>query len=153
MKDMLENGGNPASHFEWWQKASQVSGSDRSVHEMEVLCRTLHAMATVDQLNVPSLTSAEMLCRRIALIKEAHRVSPDAPDYSASDYFMGWGARKMGATVAPAITASVATAISSDAAVAKEARKAREEKVLRGASKKKKGKGKGKDPPADGADG
>lgn len=142
MKDMLTNGGDPRQHSEWWLRAARVPEGDRSGYEMEVLTTVRFAMATIDQLNVPALTSGELLCRRVALIKQAHRISPSAPDYSSSDYFMGWGSRRSGATIPPHLAQHVAEQLRSDAAIAKEARKAREEKVLKKA-KSNKGHGKG----------
>jgi hypothetical protein len=140
LKDMGTNGGDPRLHFEWWLRNSKLPDGDRSSYEMEVLCMAVYAMVVIDQLNAPSLTCAEVMMRRIAVIKEAHRLSPSSPDYSASDYFMGWGMRRSGATIDPALTSSVADQMRADAAVAKEARKAREERVLKSA----KGRGKGK---------
>ena len=39
MKDMLENGGNPVLHFERWSRLSHVADGDRSLFEMEVICK------------------------------------------------------------------------------------------------------------------
>ena len=122
-------------------RTANLPAGDRSVYEHEVLCRVFDSMLCVDQLNVPALHSAELLCRRLQLIEEAHRVSPSAPDYSAADHFMGWAARQHGATVAPHLREHVATNLRGDAAIAKEARKAREEAAA--GRKPKKGGGKG----------
>ena len=150
LKDMESNGGDPVQHYEWWHRVSKLPEGDRANYEMEVLCRVLFTLATTDQLNLPALSGAEMLCRRISLIKEAHRVSPSQPDYSASDYFMGWGSRRAGATLPPQLTSHVAEALRNDAAIAKEARKAREEQVLRRVKKTDKKGGKGHAAGADG---
>ena len=93
-KDIAENGGNPKAHVEWWARHSKIPEGDRSSYEMEVLGAVVYAMGCIDQLNLPALTSAELIFRRMALIKEAHRLSPSSPDYSASDYFMGWSGRR-----------------------------------------------------------
>lgn len=95
MKDMLTNGGDPRQHHEWWLRAARVPEGDRSAYDMEVLTTVLFCMATIDQLNVPALTSGELLCRRVALIKEAHRISPSAPDYSSSDWVGGLAAAEL----------------------------------------------------------
>eukprot|EP00439_Symbiodinium_sp_Y106_P042201 s2740_g5.t1 len=88
-------------------------------------------MLTVDQLNAPVLQSAELLVRRMQVIREAHRISPSAPDYSAADLFMGWKYRKSGQGVDAGLAAHVATELKNEAAISKEARKAREEADLR----------------------
>eukprot|EP00929_Paragymnodinium_shiwhaense_P054062 TRINITY_DN27096_c0_g2_i1.p1 TRINITY_DN27096_c0_g2~~TRINITY_DN27096_c0_g2_i1.p1 ORF type:complete len:380 (-),score=62.55 TRINITY_DN27096_c0_g2_i1:1083-2222(-) len=128
LKDMLQNGGDPVQHYEWWLRVSRVPEGDRASYEMEVLCRVLYAFCCVDQVNAPALSGIELIVRRISLIKEAHRLSPSSPDYSASDYFMGWGQRRFGATVAPVLAQHVAEELRADAAILKESRKAREER-------------------------
>ena len=113
-----------------------------------MLCHVLHDMATVDQLNVPALKSAEVVARRLQVIEEAHRISPSNPDYSSADHFMGWGLRAGGVTVAPGLRKHAASNLKAEAEVAKETRKAKEERRLQGKPKKAKkddkGKGKGK---------
>ncbi|CAE8582249.1 unnamed protein product [Polarella glacialis] len=131
LKNMRDSGGNPSSHHDRWVRSSKVADSDRSVYEHEILCRILESMICTDQLNVPALQSAEILSRRIQLIKEAHRVNPSAPDYSAGDHFLGTGVRRNGAAIAPDLSKFVAEELRAEAAISKEARKAREEKGLK----------------------
>ncbi|CAE8604771.1 unnamed protein product [Polarella glacialis] len=131
LKNMRDSGGNPSSHHDRWVRSSKVADSDRSVYEHEILCRILESMICADQLNVPALQSAEILSRRIQLIKEAHRVNPSAPDYSAGDHFLGAGVRRNGAAIAPDLSKFVAEELRAEAAISKEARKAREEKGLK----------------------
>ncbi|CAE8634396.1 unnamed protein product [Polarella glacialis] len=131
LKNMRDSGGNPSSHHDRWVRSSKVADSDRSVYEHEILCRILESMICADQLNVPALQSAEILSRRIQLIKEAHRVNPSAPDYSAGDHFLGAGVRRNGAAIAPDLSKFVAEELRAEAAISKEARKAREEKGIK----------------------
>ncbi len=102
----------------------------------------------MDQLNLPNLSGIELLMRRRALIREAHRISPSAPDYSAAHHFMGWTRRRdAGATHAP-LTKFVAEQLRDEAAISKEGRKAREERSLRTTGpgrKANKGRGRGGD--------
>eukprot|EP00973_Karenia_brevis_P090583 12403313-Karenia_brevis.AAC.1 len=79
---MQESGLTPVTHHERWVRTSGVPQGDRSVYEHEVITRVLESMLQVDQLNVPALQSAELLCRRMQVIEEAHRLSPSSPDYS-----------------------------------------------------------------------
>ena len=65
------------------------------------------------------------------VIREAHRISPANPDYSASDHMMGWRYKKGGQIIDSALAAHVATELRNEAAILKEARKAREEEVSR----------------------
>ena len=43
------------------------------------------------------------------VIREAHRVSPSAPDYTAADYFMGWRYKKQAHGVDSGLPSHVAT--------------------------------------------
>eukprot|EP00959_Pyramimonas_sp_CCMP1952_P122478 2560613-Pyramimonas_sp.AAC.1 len=58
-------------------------------------------MVTVDQLSAPALQSAELICRRIQLIEDAHAASPSNPDYTAADDNIGRATHRQGAAVAP----------------------------------------------------
>ncbi|CAE8723181.1 unnamed protein product, partial [Polarella glacialis] len=84
-----------------------------------------------DQLNIPALQGVEILVRRIQLIKEAHRISPGSPDYSAADQFLGSSMRRNGAAVDPSLQKYVAEELKAEAAIQKESRKAREEGGLK----------------------
>eukprot|EP00959_Pyramimonas_sp_CCMP1952_P113974 2383332-Pyramimonas_sp.AAC.1 len=71
------------------------------------------------------------MSRRLALIKEAHRVSPSQPDYTATNQLMGWSRRAGGAAISPGLSAHVADQLRQEAAIMKEARKARVEAAAR----------------------
>ena len=93
--------------------------------------RILESMLVVDQINAPALQSAELLCRRMLVIREAHRINPNAPEYSAADIYMGWRFRKSGQGYDAALAAHVAEELKAEASIAKEARNAREEQNLK----------------------
>lgn len=141
VREIRDHSLSPTAHHEHWFRRARIPDGDRSVYEHEVLCKILEAMACQDQLNVLSLTAGELLVRRMQLIKEAHRIAPSAPDYSAADQFMGWGPRAHGAAVAPELAAFVAKELKAEAEISKEARKAREENSARAAGR---GRGRGK---------
>ena len=65
--------------------------------------RILESMLTIDRMNVPALQSAELLIRRMMVIREAHKVSPSAPDYSSADIMMGWQYRRSAQAVVTAM--------------------------------------------------
>ena len=91
----------------------------------------LEKAAVEDQLNFPNLTSMEIVTRRLTVIEEVHAANPTNPDYTGSDVVMGLGKRRGGALFNPALSAYSATRMRDEAAVAKERRKAREERTLR----------------------
>ena len=120
---------------------NDIAKGDRSVYEMQVIGNVLFHMATIDQLNMGNLSSAELLARRYQVIKEAHRISPGQPDYSMSDVMMGWAHRKAGVSVD--LSKYVAAELKDRAAVQKEARKAREEAAQHGGGASR-GRGRGR---------
>jgi len=141
---MVARGLTPVTDHEHWVRTHDLPRGDRSVYEMEVITRALEAFAMNDQINLPNSKGIELLLRRWQLIREAHRISPGAPDYSSADVFMGWEYRR-GDGVNPELAKFVAGELKDQAAIAKEARKAREEM----SSKKKPGGGGKKDAAAE----
>ena len=71
-----------------------------------------------------------------------HRISPGQPDYSAADHIMGWK-YKRAAQIDMDLAQHVATELKNEAAIAKEARKAKEEQSHRRPQPKAKAKGEG----------
>ena len=89
---------------------------------MEVITRVMEAFIMIDQVNVPNLVGTELLMRRWQVIREAHHISPGAPDYSAADIVMGWSYRRGDGMHQP-LARYVAEELKDQAAIAKEARK------------------------------
>ena len=144
LKALASRNLTPITDHERWIRTNEISRSDRSIYEMEVISKVIEALTMVDQLNLPNLKGGELLLRRWQLIKEAHRLSPQAPDYSAADFFMGW---EHESGVNPALSRHVADQLKDRAAIAKESRKAKEEANLsRGGGR---GKGKGRNASAE----
>ena len=112
-------------------RTADIPKGDRSTYEHECLSRIMESMITVDQLNVCALQSAELVMRRMQVIREAHRISPSAPDYTSADHFMGWKWRKSTQGIDAGLAAHVAAELKNEAAISKEARKAREEQQAR----------------------
>ena len=132
----------PVARHHTWVSNSGIPSGDRSIHEHFVASKILEVAATLDQLNIVSLTCFELLVRRVQLIEQAHVHSPSNPDYTSSEDFMGWGPQRGGALVAPHLRRHVAERARDRAAWMKETRKANEEAQLRRPGK---GSGKGKD--------
>lgn len=124
LKSLVSRNPTPITDHERWIRNGEISRNDRSIYEMEVISKVIEAFVMTDQVNLPNLKGGELLLRRWQLIKEAHGISPAAPDYSASEFFMGWD-RESG--VQTGLSKYVAERLKDEAAVAKEARKAREE--------------------------
>lgn len=132
----------PTTFHEHWVRSADLAKGDRSVFEHECLSRIMESMITVDQLNLPCLQSAELLARRMQVIREAHRICPSAPDYSSADVMMGWKYRRSSQGVDSELAAHVASELKNEAMIAKESRKAREENESRRQRARPKNKGK-----------
>ncbi|CAE7708857.1 AMY1.1 [Symbiodinium sp. CCMP2592] len=137
LKDMRDQQFTPSTFHEHWLRTSEIPRGDRSTYEHECLSRIMDAMIMVDQLNVPALQSAELIFRRLQVIRQAHRASPSNPDYSSADHYMGWKYKKTAAGVDSDLSAYVAGELKNEAAILKEARKAKEEQEARRRGKAK----------------
>ena len=151
MQELAQGSEGPAPrHFNWISQ-SGVPGGDRSVHEHFCLSKILEVGAEVDQLNLPSLVSFELIGRRLMLIESAHQYNPSNPDYSTAEDYMGWGVQKGAALIAPHLKRHVADRARERASILKETRKHQEELRLRRPARKsdhpkgKGGKGKGEE--------
>lgn len=131
VKNLRDQNFTPSSFHEFWMRTADIPRGDRSTYEHECLSRIMEAMITVDQLNIGSLQSSELIMRRLQVIREAHRISPSAPDYSSADHFMGWKWKKATQGIDAGLAAHVAGELKNEAAISKEARKAREEAAAR----------------------
>eukprot|EP00438_Fugacium_kawagutii_P019085 Skav234713 [mRNA] locus=scaffold634:71989:73248:+ [translate_table: standard] len=125
-------------HLNWVQN-SKIPEGDRSVHENETISRAIDLAVRYDCLNLANLASFELLVRRKQLIADAHAVSPGAPSYEGSDYYMGVRHRPGGGIIVPSLQEHVARRMHEESQIQKEKRKLRESKD----SAKGPGKGKG----------
>ena len=125
LKSIVSRVLTPVTDHEHWIRTHEFPRGDRSIYELEVITRCIEAFAMVDQLNLPNSKGIELLMRRWQLIREAHRLSPQNPDYSSADVFMGWQYRRDG--INPELARFVAGELKDQAQIAKESRKAREE--------------------------
>lgn len=119
LKDLRDQSFTPSTFHEHWLRSNYIPKGDRSICEHEVLSRVLESACVVDQLNAPSLQSVELICRRLQVIREAHRISPTQPDYSASDLFMCWKYRKSGQGIDQSLAQHVAGELKAEAAMGK----------------------------------
>ena len=143
VKDLRDQHMTPSTFHEYWLRSADIPKGDRSTYEHECLSRILESMITVDQLNICALQGGELICRRLQVIREAHRISPSSPDYSASDHFMGWKWKRAAQGVDKQLAAHVAQTLKDEAAISKESRKAREEQAMRRKHPNKSGGGGG----------
>ena len=129
---MLDSGGSALAHHQAWRTACKFQPSDPAAIEHESWCRVLQVMATYDQLDTTNLASAELIARAIQRIEEKWKTKLAAVDDAGeSSLFMGAsGGSRVGSVVSPKLTEWVGAEMHKEAAVAKERRKAREERTL-----------------------
>ena len=96
----------------------------------------------IDQLNVVNLVCLEIVSRRLIFLEEAHAMDPGQPSFEGWERWLGLGERRAGILLPPELSRHVAKRVGDESAVAKERRKAKEEKRLgKHPPKDKKGNG------------
>ena len=141
---MANSGTTPLLRHGKWVAESGVGADSRSAHEHSILSHVLEKSMVVDQLNVVNLVSMEIIGRRLILLEEAHSVDPGQPSFEGWEHWLGLGERRAGVLIPPELSRFVAKRVGDEAAVAKERRKAKEERRL-GKKPGKGAKGEGKD--------
>lgn len=113
-----------------WTRKSGININNRAVHEHKALSLAFHYLQCYDQLNLPNLAGVETLVKRRSLIELAHKGHPDAPTYEGSEYYTGVRDSGDGSIIDPAAVKFTANKLSANAEIAKQSRKAREERDL-----------------------
>ena len=68
--------------------AQKYCDGDRSQHELTCIVRVLEVALLYDEVNVTSLASFELLCRRAQLIMGAHAHDAQHPQFAGSEFYM-----------------------------------------------------------------
>ena len=129
---MVEHGGSPVAHSQAWRVACKFQPADKPAQDHEMLCRILQTMVVHDQLDASNLASAELVARAIQRIEEQHKFKLAAvEDAGESSLFLGTsGGSSMGTIISPKLSEWIGAEMQKEAAIAKERRKAREERAL-----------------------
>jgi hypothetical protein len=141
---MLNHGGSALGHHQSWRVACKLQPTDGPSMEHESWSRVLDAMMSYDQLDVTNLASAELVVRAIQRIEEKHKHKiSSSEDAGEGSLFMGAaGGSRSGLVISPKLTEWIGTEMQKEAMVAKERRKAREERALSRKADKKDESGK-----------
>ena len=124
-----------------WVRESGVRGTDRNVHEHEVLSLVLHYAIVWDSYNIGNSAAMEIIARRLQLIEEAVSENPDALSWEGARLHVGLEERRGGALMMPNLRSFVASEMGKEAAILKEKRKAKEAGGGKGGGKDKGGSG------------
>ena len=141
---MLDHGGSALGHHQAWRVACKLQPTDAPAMEHEAWSKVLQTMMTYDQLDVSNLASAEMVVRALQRIEEKHKFKLTSTDDAGEGaLFMGsTGGTRVGSIISPKLTEWIGTEMQKEALVAKERRKAREERALSRKGDKEAEKGK-----------
>ena len=90
IKHAERHGGDPRLWMQLWLRAKRLEGTDRTYHELKTLVDVLYFAGCYDQLNIPSLISMEVVCRRIQAILDAY-ANPAKPSWENAKIFTGQG--------------------------------------------------------------
>ena len=114
---MERHGGSPRGWAYCYLREKGLSNSGRVTHELRLITEVLQLAGTFDQLNFSSLSSTELIARRIQPTVEAHAISPQKPCYDNASLFAGQGSSVDG--VCPELKSFVARKAREDAEIEK----------------------------------
>eukprot|EP00959_Pyramimonas_sp_CCMP1952_P421985 8839850-Pyramimonas_sp.AAC.1 len=93
IKTWDKSDGNPLLWLEVWARDRLLSHSDGSYIEMKCLLAAICYTGTYDQVNLASMASIGVLCRRVSTIVEAYSGDPTrpnrGPEWAGLKHFMG----------------------------------------------------------------
>jgi len=137
LQHMGENGGTPLAWHSRWLSLSRVAAHEAVATQHEGLCRILQLSTTFDQLDICNISAMELVCRQLQLLEakeyEKHLGKQNEEVTSAlvdNRLYMGVGTSRGGLCICPKLEEFLSKELASEAAVMKEQRKAREERVL-----------------------
>jgi len=131
---MLENGGTPKGWHRRWQAEMRLQAHDAGVGVHELCCMLLEALCCYDQLNASNLAAAEHAARQLQLVEERHKDrvvgSVESQDLHRELHLYAGGSTRGNLCICPALEEWISEQLRHEAAINKERRKAREERLL-----------------------
>ena len=124
-----------ARHF-WWKQSLLLEVEDPGVDEHAFLSELLQLAVVYDQLNLGCLASFEAVARRYQIHEEMYAQEMDRKQMGEIDWageralLAGSSLNHYGCLVSPDLKEWIATEVSKKAAILKERRKAREERLF-----------------------
>ena len=124
VKHFARHGGSPTLWLDRWCREKKVEATDRIYYELRTLAEAIETAGTYDQVNLPSLASFEILCRRWQTIIDAYGVNPSKPNFESAKFFAGKGDWTDG--VCPELRRHVAQRATAELEIEKSRQKTRE---------------------------
>ncbi len=105
---------------------------DPRIAQHEQICKLLQVGATFDQLDMCNVTMVELLCRELQMIEEkyADRLRSQHEMSEEAHLLLGTRSSRGNVCMDPALREWISSELRDEAAIAKERRKAREERQL-----------------------
>ncbi|CAK0837853.1 unnamed protein product [Prorocentrum cordatum] len=88
-KRFERTGGGPLWWLALWLREKGIGQNERAAIEMATPLAAVQHAGSYDQLNIASLASVEVMCRRVAQITEACRDDPSRPKWQGLEPCMG----------------------------------------------------------------
>lgn len=131
---MQEHGGTPNGWHQRWRADARLQNSDAGVSNHELCCRILQDLCCYNQCNTGNLAAAEHCARQIQLVEERWKSrilgNVEQAEATQDSYLYARTATRGCLCIHPELQAWIAGELSKEYAVAKERRKAREERSL-----------------------
>jgi len=130
-----DQNGAPRARHARWKSDCKLKTDDSGVLDHELALRAMELAVCYDQLNISELASFELLARRAQLAEIKHKqalveYSVGSSGHEDEHLYLGTSETRGLLMVAPELETFVASELTKEAAVMKEKRKLREEKVL-----------------------
>ena len=127
LKSVREGSADLVGYHLQWSRNSGISQYSAALFEHRVICDSLKAFITVDQIDPSSLLGVEYLVRRLIQIETAVSRNPSAPDYSGLEVIMEGGIGPAGEARVVKFQEWIAARLKEKAQVQKQSRLFREE--------------------------
>jgi len=131
LEHMITHAGTPKGWHQKWMSEMRLSTTDTGVDIHETACHTLELMLCYDQYHIGNSAAAEKLARDLQMQEEryADKINGQREGSEEAAIFGGVGTRG-NLCICPELKAHVAEELKAITSVAKERRKAREERAL-----------------------
>ena len=131
LKWIMHRAGTPLNWHLQWVQLGKLNPADPIVLSHEFACRALESAVTYDQLDTGSLAAFEIIARQLQTCEDvlSFKFYDPREDQTADLFLMTGAQHKSQLCISPELKAFSASETQKEAAVLKERRKAKEERV------------------------
>lgn len=130
--NFLAEQGSPLQRHTRFKTDAKLSSSDPGMAQHEQLCKLLQTGACFDQYDMTNSAMVELICRELQMIEERYssRLHGASELSEEAHLFLGTHSSRGNVCMDPALRDWIAGQLRDDASIAKERRKAREERQM-----------------------